>query len=516
MTLANRPIFAVEEMAIAPRLGFNRLLLSVLGSTMAIGFVFPVALAQYLPKSFKTALLGAGLVSSIGVAAMTRKTGDDEAVASTITEARRHQLRIHLEQQIARQAIAGEIQGETQALELIMRLPEWQQIYYLQKYGLLPLAAPLYPELQQAPQPQGAIASAQPTTNTLHDFDAEMVKWQSQQDEAQGSTAPQLYAKTIRQCMIWAGSSGEGKTVAAHYALWLWATDDRDLVIYVFDMHFGMGHGKTDERYRSNWLGLPLAEKIPRHIKSCVYKGRPTDLEAFINPVIDLVRYRIENEINSPDVVVVVDEFTNILSEFEEDEVERISNAYSRFATEAKKYGVYIWFCQHSLSKVDLGGEKKPFPRKVMRQCELAMGAKMTQDKIQVSNAPVTLPAEAIATAQAYYRQHGSPAGFATSLPIEGGWLPPAPVSDLRDLRLDWVTVNATAEQQAEAQKEAEPQAKVEGGNLYKAIAIWIAEIGRQPTIEETREQIKAINGSEPSDEAIAYLLKNLDRLSGI
>lgn len=507
MTLATRPIFAVEETAIAPRLNFNRLLLGLLGSTMAIGFIAPVALAQYLPKPFKTMLLGSGLLASIGVASMTVKTRTDEAIASTIQEARLAHVRMGLEHQIAQQQIRGEIQGETQALEMIMRLPEWQQIYYLQKYGLLPLAAPLYPELQ-APQQQGAIAlNATPTQNNAHDLD--ISDWEAEQQEAQGSTAPQLYANAIKKSMVWAGCTGEGKTVAAHYALAQWADSDKDLVLYVFDMHFGMGRS---DKYSSNWLGVPHEQKPPRYIKSCVVSGDPADLEAFLAPVIKLFQYRKQNKASAPTVVVVVDEFTNLLQSVDEETAERICKAYSQFATEAQKYGIFIWFILHSLTKEDLGG----FPRVVLRQCHIVMGAEMTQDTVQCTNSPKKLPPSAIAYAQDAYRSGGLPAGFATSLPVADGYLPVAPVSDLRDLIRDWVTVNDQAEQQAEVQKESEPQAKVEGGNIHQAIANWINEIGRHPTIEEVQDQVEQLMGQRPNKDVAEYLIREYTRRSGL
>jgi hypothetical protein len=419
------PIFSLEQSLIRPALTIDRATLGIFGAGWLLGLTIPILLPQ-LPNPVKTLLLGGSVLGGVCATVQTRPVKQNEAVETVITSAQREMLGDQLAYEIEQRKAQQQMLHVNRLLHQISQAPPEQQPYWLEVYGLTGLVE----------QMQAAIdVEAKEIPHYLQSFE-----FDSPEEAIEVVSA--LYAATIKKHIIWTGNTGEGKTAAAHYALYQWAQADPMLVIFWFDAHLGMGR---NEQFRSNWLGIPKLETMPKGVQTGAYKGEAKDLERFLGRVETLISYRKKHEINEPQVLVGIDEFTNLLGQLSEDECERISGILSVVGTEAQKYGVCLWFLLHSLTKDEVG-----IDRKVLRQCHIIMGVEMTQDRIQVSNSPRKISEEAIAYGQSVYRdQGGLPAGFATSLPIPNGYLPVAPVDDLRSLILEWQTIETAVVEDA-------------------------------------------------------------------
>src|SRR3712207_2542687 len=99
----------------------------------------------------------------------------------------------------------------------------------------------------------------------------------------------------------------------------LFRSQSEDVIIYIFDMHYKNGR---DDNYRSTWLGIPQSKEIPREVKTCVYKGEPEDLEAWLQPIMTLYRHRAKHDQDMHSgvipVLVVIEEATNVIGALED------------------------------------------------------------------------------------------------------------------------------------------------------------------------------------------------------
>ncbi len=347
-----------------------------------------------------------------------------------------------------------------------------------------------------------------------------------------------LYARCIGTSMLWAANPREGKTIAAHYALWVWAQSDPNLVIFWFDPHLGMNN---DPRWASNWLGVPVMTKLPQNVQTGVYKGEPRDLLKFLKVVDELLKFRKQNNVNQPPVVVGIDEFTSQLEQIEiipevgEAIATQIRQVFSRIATEAPKFGINFWLILHSLTKDEIG-----IDRKVIRAAHVAMGAEMTQDRIQVSNCPRKIPDKAIELVQEIFQEYGKPAGFATTLPVPEGYLPPPPIAGTAELVLQWLPPEPESEASSsewdedfEAKYGADPddliaaeksnlkQSDIKPRNLdatnpvrdaFNELALWYRSLATPPADEVLGEKWRQLTGlTEPLNaDQIRYLREKL------
>lgn len=447
-------MFDAERKFLAPLLQRDSELIGWLGVGAIGGLFAPVFFGAVLPTPIKTMLLGTSASCSCAISAIAGSAASqkgsrlnriiDATDEKLLTESMAHQL--------AMAQVTGAI-GQKQALVewIVNNVPVEQQGAAFAFVGLQQFA-PYQVAAAAEVANEGAIAP-----RNLHEFHLD--EWREESGLGEMSTEAK-YALCQGKSMIFAGNPREGKTVAAHYALYQWAKSDPDLVVYANDMHLGMNN---DPKFASNWIGIPRVDEIPKDVRTCVVKSTPRMLERFLKPVRDLLQYRKQHNVNNPHVVVAIDEFTNQLDALDEKEVESIVKTFAEIATEAPKYGINFWLILHSLTKDDLGG----LSRKVLRAAHVVMGAEMTQDRIQVSNCPRSLPQDSVDFAQSLYRQVGLPAGFATSLPIPDGYLPPPPLENgLQDLILDWrpvavpTQVSEVVEQRSEPEPKSEPKIK--------------------------------------------------------
>ncbi|MBD3882141.1 hypothetical protein IFO70_10260 [Phormidium tenue FACHB-886] len=461
------------------------------------GLSIAIPFAGSLPTYAKTAALTTSFFSAAGLVAL-------ESIGA---EWKRYQL---AQQKINQSAIEAQYGAEDALLQVVAELqhpiavknwiaanvPYNAQEWAFQQAGVSALALQ---EIQFARQVMGMVE--QP----LAEIQSEVVRAQAQElnldewREANGggeATPEELYANCQKRSMIWAGNPREGKTVAAHFALWLWAKADPKLVIFAFDKHFGMNN---DLKFASNWVGVPLLEEVPKNVQTCVVKKSAKDLEKFLRKVQELLTYRIQNNINTPHVVVPIDEFTNLLESLDEKEVESIVKIFAEIATEAPKYGIYFWLILHSLTKEEIG-----IPRKVLRACHVVMGCEMTQDTVQVRNCPRSLPQEAVDYGQSVYRERGLPAGFVTSLPIPQGYLPPPNLPNgLADLKIDWA---GSVQTLAGTSKPT--------GDIYQFLLQWQQE---NPDASDDRllAKFKELTGRQLNAEGLQSLKDLLDRMRG-
>lgn len=503
------PLFSAESDFIRPTLNTDRSTLAAFGAGWAIGLVLPILVPQ-LPNPVKTILLGGSVISGVACVVQTRPVEQNEAIAEVITSSQREMLGDQLAYQIDYHKAAAQIDHTNRLLYLVAQAPIEQQPYWLAYYGLEGLVEQMQAAID--------VESTEVPQHYLHAFEFDS-------PEEAIATVSSLYAAVIKKHVIWTGNTGEGKTAAAHYGLYQWAQADPNLVIFWLDSHLGMGR---NEQFRSNWLGIPKLETMPKGVQTGAFKGEAKDLERFLGRVDALIKHRKKHEINTPEVVVGIDEFTNLLGQLSEDECDRISGILSIVGTEAQKYGVYLWFLCHTLTKEEIG-----IDRKVLRQCHIIMGVEMTQDRIQVSNSPRKISDEAIAFGQSVYRdQGGLPAGFATSLPIPNGYLPVAPVSDLRSLILDWQPSDIEVEAVDEVEEAAEepkpkpappPEPKIKkrdlnqsnaARDLFVAMQSWYRDQSPEPSDAELVAKYAELWGDAKAfadnAAAIAYLRKQL------
>lgn len=246
------------------------------------------------------------------------------------------------------------------------------------------------------------------------------------------SPVPNLYRQFQRQYIAFAANKREGKTSAAHYGISLWLDADPSLLLYIFDPNRGMNN---DPKFAPTWLGIPELDRLPTNeLCTGAFKGKPEDLEPFIDAAIALLDQRINSASRTPSVLVGIDELTNQLPQLDEKSRNRIITKLTTLATQGDKHGIYLWIILHTITK-----EETCLDRVFLRQFHLVLGVELSQDKTVLSNAPRLLPTQAIAQGQTQYRQSGLPAGFVTSLPIAQGYLPPPPLPDgLKGLERDW------------------------------------------------------------------------------
>jgi hypothetical protein len=378
----------------------------------------------HIPKAANFLLLATSTISAGAFSYVSYLQQTQEETHSKLRRADQISLAKKLAHNQAFNDAVDMISAEDNLAGYISTLPEYKQPRYLEKFQLHGLLELPY----QQPALEAAPGGGMPEQNYLTSFD-EVAAYQA--ELARPKDAYELYAKCAKEHCVFAANSQEGKTVAAHYALYQWATAEPNLVLYVFDSHYG--NGSTPE-FRSNWLGIPLMQSVPKAVQSGIFKGDAKDLNQFLLRVRELFEYRKKNNINYPPVVVGVDEFTNQLEELDDDEREEVNKTLNKLATEAKKFGIYFWLMMHTLTLEEMG-----IKRKALRQAHIIMGAEMTQDKIQMKLSPRTIPDSAAEYAQSIYRQVGRPAGFATSLPVDMGYLPTPPINGLEELRLNWV-----------------------------------------------------------------------------
>lgn len=492
--MLTNPIFSLEQQAIAPATQTHRYMLAGLAAIATLGTLAPIMLPQ-MPKPFKTGLLGAGLLSSAFGAAMTFRTPTEVKIEGAIANQQIEQLRSTMAHQVAYQTTVKEMESELLLISTIQAMPETVQQYYMQKYGFAAMA-----QAQRPAMAQTVDVTPQSSVGYVHDLNID--DWEAEQQEAAGLSAPVLYAKAIKEHMIWAGNQGEGKSVAAQYALAQWADVDPNLVPFWFDAHYGSGR---DPRYEAHWLGIPHLKTMPKNVQTGVFKGEAKDLLPFLRLVQKLFRYRRTNDVRSPEVVVGIEEATNLIPQLNDQDIAEISGILAELGTEAPKFGMRYWLICHTLTKEEILIE-----RKVLRQAHVVMGVEMTQDKVQVGNCPRSLSKDAIDQAQIIYREYGKPAGFVTSLPVPDGYLPKPPVNDTRDLIRDWVK---TPELMNETASKA-PALPERTANPYKNLKDWMTTLGRVPSDDEILEAWKQITGLSISKEAIANLRKDLDKFA--
>jgi hypothetical protein len=396
------------------------------GSAIA-GLVMPLGLASLLPSVAETVMLGTSLVSSVALATMNKSKYIERASAE---QRRIDNLRdAALKKQLVREAIVHDVEEKVdhviEICTMLAALPapvRNRQLVELGWKDLIPLFEP--PKPPQEKQSPKLVAL---TAEGSEDNGSELV-------ETIGA-----YAQCKRQLMMFVGNQGEGKTNACHFALYSWlatATPEDFPIIYVFDPHYGSGR---DPRYRSTWLGIPRVTEVPKSVLTVAFHGEPEQLEQWLMPVMRLYRHRKANGIDlingARPVVVLVDELTNHLNLIDEAKAKAIAKKLAELGTGAPKFGIYFWGIVH-----DLAQSATQIPRTLYRQCEIVMGAGMVQDHTQVSNSPKAISRHTVEVATVARRNTtpGIPAGYATSLPVPDGFLPPAPLTN-QEMELEWL-----------------------------------------------------------------------------
>lgn len=500
-------LFREQREGLAPAVQANRLMMGAFAAIAIMGVGIPV-LNPALGKVSKLMGLTLGFTASVAFTAMAGASTRSAKIDESLDKAQIESLKRDLAAEAQFDFALGKIRTDARVVSMLEQLPAPMQRHYLQEFGLAGLVAP---------PPQPVMEAGKPTEGHLHELNLD--EWR----EANGlnaQTCEQLYGQCIAKSILFAGNPREGKTVAAHYALRQWVDTDPSLVIFAFDKHLGMNN---DARFGSNWLGIPKVEGIPNNVSTCVVKAGSHQLERFLRRVEELLAYRLQTETREPAVVVVIDEFTNLLEALSEEEVEAIVKIFGQIATEAPKYGINFWLILHSLTKEEIG-----IPRKVLRACHVVMGAEMSQDRIQVSNCPRTIPTTAIDHGQSVYRELGGlPAGFVTSLPVPNGYLPvPNLPNGLAELIVDWKDAKALdvvvpKTEPTDAPKKAQHDPTIQGRDInasnemrdfYKEARAWYLDQNPKPTNAELRIKWHALTGklfeTEPPIDKLREILE--------
>jgi hypothetical protein len=504
-------LFQVERQGLSPAISANRWLMGTFAAIAILGTGLPV-LNPMINRELKLMGLLLGMTSSVAFTGMAAASARSTKIDGALDKAQIESLKRSLAAEAQFDYALAKINNDSRVLGVLSALPDAARNHYLHEFGLASLVAPPAPP---APVRELAGRAGEATLQELN-----LDEWR-ESNGLNGATIEQLYGHCIGKSLLFAGNPREGKTVAAHYALRQWVDANPSLVVFAFDKHFGMNN---DPRFGSNWLGVPLVEGVPKNVQSCVVKAGSHSLETFLRRVEELLAYRVQAQVREPAVVVVIDEFTNLLEALSEGEVEQIVKIFSQVATEAPKFGINFWLILHSLTKEEIG-----IPRKVLRACHVVMGCEMTQDRIQVSNCPRTLDSDAIGYGQSVYREVGGlPAGFVTSLPVPNGYLPvPSLPNGLGDLVVEWKGVAPVVVPNSDP---VDPPAKpthnpeIQGRDIhasnairdfYKECKAWYFEQESKPTNQELRIKWHALTGKlfEP-EQAIDKLREILERKS--
>jgi hypothetical protein len=522
---------------------------AMLAASAVGGLVLPLGMSSLLPHAAKTALLTTSLLSSAALAIMNKSQYLERQVSEqrAIDGLRKAEHR----RTLAREAMSADLEAKidhmVEMCVLLADLPKPMRDLQLTTLGM-PQLIPMFDPPRQPPPPRENVpilALVDPDSeDTGGDF-AEVIDW---------------YSQCKRQLMMFVGNQGEGKTNAAHFALYSWlatATAEEFPIIYIFDPHYGAGR---DPKYRSTWLGIPRQTEVPKAVSTSVFQGEAEDMEAWLKPLVRLYKHRKANKIDiisgARPVVVLVDELTNHLNLMDEVKAKSVAKILAELGTGAPKFGIYFWGIVH-----DLAQSATQIPRTLYRQCEIVMGAGMCQDHTQVTNSPKSISKHTVEYATAVRRNTtpGIPAGYATSLPVPDGFLPPSPLSN-KEMELEW-TIEQTqlddpdpyqnwdAEFEGETggqpedfweepavdtepakpkppkpKPEPKPEPEIKSRDLnegntarnwYDAMRAWYLKMDKNVSDDEIREQWAAATGkTEPlTPEQIKYLRDRLERL---
>lgn len=136
------------------------------------------------------------------------------------------------------------------------------------------------------------------------------------------------------------GDEGEGKSYLLRYFLYRFlAAHDFDLSrcrVFVHDVEGGLGHGE-----RSSWLGLPEGSQV---------FNDPSDFLAILE--------QIQESIDRPDfkpTLLLVDEFNNLLDEFDKSDRAVIDSHLKQIRNRGKKRAISLVFGTQDANVVDLG-----------------------------------------------------------------------------------------------------------------------------------------------------------------
>lgn len=488
----------------------DRLTYLALAGGAITGLVAPFLLSTWFTPIAK---VSTWLASSVAAGTLALLCSSD-----TLKEQQRRQrsvekiTRYREDSLLARQAQTQEMtdkaQHQIEVLAQLAKLPDWQRNKFLQELGWQDLAGLFAKPKPPAPESPEMVRQAKKL---------EVLKGEDE------DSAYQLYRACRRQLLCFAGAQGEGKTNAAHFALWTWAHDPEDgehLVIYVFDPHYRSGR---DPRYISTWLGIPELKQVPKDgIETGVFQGDEATFYDWLQPIWSLYKLRKANGIAvhlgveaCPPVIFLPEEATNMIGLMDEVLAKKVKEQLSELATAAPKFGIYSWIIVHNLTESGTG-----LPRKYYEQHELIAGAALCGIKSQMSAAPRVLSAHTIEFAVTARRiaPSGVPCGYGTSLgEVPDGFLPPAPLNNL-EMEMDWtgeaIDVESEEIEDSPAAEEiatAQPQPpKLTTADILKALQDWQAELQRPLTDEEIVSRFITLSGILPTDTTIAYFKREL------
>lgn len=246
-----------------------------------------------------------------------------------------------------------------------------------------------------------------------------------------------------RKNFFFLGGMGDTKTVTAHFALWNYINDAmltahksggkiQPPVIMAFDPHYGRN---DDPNYISTWCGLPyLGKETPKTLKNCAFKGTAESLYPFLKLAYDEFVYRRDNEIPfdaRPPVLIIIDEFSNLMGDLDKDMQEKISKLLKKLGTESRKFGVNYWIVGHSCTKTDIGLE-----RIVLRGCSVIVGYGILTDSSQMANLPHAVLDDGIAEVKTRKLSGIDFPGFATNLSA-APYVPPSPLNTI-EMEFKW------------------------------------------------------------------------------
>ena len=460
------------------------------------GLALPLAMSSLLPHGAKTAMLATSLVSSSALALMNKSQYLERQVTyqREVDNLRRNAHK----RQMAREAMTADLEEKIDHIvEICVTLADLppqirnQQLVQLGMPDLIPMFDPPKPPPPPRSSPQLIALTAEGSEDDGGEL-AEIISW---------------YAECKRQHMMFVGNQGEGKTNACHFALYSWlatATPEDFPIIYVFDPHYGAGR---DPRYASTWLGIPKVDEAPKTVSTCVFHGEPDDLEAWMRPIMRLYKHRKTNGIDisrgARPVIIVIDELTNHLGVMNDAKAKAVIKNMKEMATGAPKFGFSFWGVVH-----DLAESNTMVPRTLYRQCHIVMGAGMSQDTAQVNCSPRKFSSHTLEYAAVASRNTPpkTPAGYATSLPVPDGFLPPAPLTN-KEMELQWTT-EQTELVEHDPYKQWDEQ--LEGKHGIQPEDVWTDESGNETEKGDVKPQPQPGPSSIPPESPLALLVQNL------